>query len=114
MSISKPKIVMVGGGSANWEPRLTNDLLLTPALEAREIVLLDIDITAADLPCPVNNLVRQHCENQDMIVDAALNGDRKRAFDALYNDPLCSHMTYPEITGIGERLLKAHEEYVPF
>ncbi|MEI6422006.1 MAG: alpha-glucosidase/alpha-galactosidase, partial [Lentisphaerota bacterium] len=41
------KIVMVGGGSYNWSPRLLCDLVQTPELEGAEVVLLDIDLKAA-------------------------------------------------------------------
>ena len=42
-----PKIVMVGGGSYNWCPRLMRDLILTDELEGSEVVLLDPNLTAA-------------------------------------------------------------------
>ena len=41
------KIVMVGGGSFNWCPRLISDLIQTPELEKSEVVLLDPNIKAA-------------------------------------------------------------------
>lgn len=41
------KIVMVGGGSFNWCPRLISDLVQTPELEMSEVVLLDPNIKAA-------------------------------------------------------------------
>ena len=44
---SKRKIVMVGGGSYNWGPRLLCDLVQTPELEGSEVVLLDIVPAAA-------------------------------------------------------------------
>jgi alpha-galactosidase len=43
----KRKIVMVGGGSYNWMPRLLCDLVQTPELENSEVVLLDPNLTAA-------------------------------------------------------------------
>jgi alpha-galactosidase/6-phospho-beta-glucosidase family protein len=43
----KTKIVMVGGGSYNWSPRLLCDLIQAPELEGSEIVLLDINLKAA-------------------------------------------------------------------
>jgi alpha-galactosidase len=43
------KIVLVGGGSVNWTPRIGSDLLLTPALTGAEIVLYDIHKAASDL-----------------------------------------------------------------
>jgi alpha-galactosidase len=44
---SKTKIVMVGGGSYNWSPRLLCDLVQTSELEGAEVVLLDLNLTAA-------------------------------------------------------------------
>lgn len=43
-----PKIVMVGGGSYNWCPKLLRDILLTPETEGSEIVLLDPKLDAAE------------------------------------------------------------------
>lgn len=43
----KYKIVMVGGGSYNWSPRLLCDLVQAPELEGSEVVLLDLNLTAA-------------------------------------------------------------------
>ena len=43
-----PKIVMVGGGSYNWCPRLLSDLMRTPELAGSEVVLLDPDLQAAE------------------------------------------------------------------
>jgi len=46
-SMNGSKIVMVGGGSYNWCPRLLNDLIQTPELEKSEIILLDPNLKAA-------------------------------------------------------------------
>lgn len=43
----KTKIVMVGGGSYNWCPRLLSDLILTDELLGSVIVLLDLNVRAA-------------------------------------------------------------------
>ena len=43
-----PKIVMVGGGSYNWCPKLLRDLMLAEELEGSEIVLLDPKLKAAE------------------------------------------------------------------
>ena len=43
-----PKIVMVGGGSYNWCPKLLRDIMLTPEMEGSEIVLLDPKLSAAE------------------------------------------------------------------
>jgi alpha-galactosidase len=47
MSYDKAKIVMVGGGSYGWSPCLLSDLIQTPELEGCDVVLLDINLTAA-------------------------------------------------------------------
>ncbi len=45
----KPNIVIVGGGSVAWVPRLLRDMLLTPSLADANYVLFDIDKKASDL-----------------------------------------------------------------
>jgi alpha-galactosidase len=42
------KIVMVGGGSYNWCPRLLSDLIHTDELLGSEVVLLDLNLKAAE------------------------------------------------------------------
>ncbi|MEI6425081.1 MAG: alpha-glucosidase/alpha-galactosidase, partial [Lentisphaerota bacterium] len=44
----KAKIVMVGGGSYSWSPRLLCDLVQAPELEGSEVVLLDLNLKAAE------------------------------------------------------------------
>jgi alpha-galactosidase/6-phospho-beta-glucosidase family protein len=43
-----PRIVVVGGGSVQWAPKLLRDLANTPSLEGAEVVLEDIDGAAAE------------------------------------------------------------------
>ena len=49
MSINKPKIVIVGGGSNAWAPNLVKDMMLTEEISGAEFILYDINKTAADL-----------------------------------------------------------------
>lgn len=70
-------------------------------------------VSIGNLPEQILNLVLPHVVNQDMIVEAGLDGDLDRALLALYNDPLCSHLTLPEIKEMGIRLLKANKDYLP-
>ena len=65
------------------------------------------------LPEQVVGLVLPHVRNQDAIVEAGLEGDLSRALRALYQDPLCSHLTIPEIHEMGLRLLRANAAYLP-
>lgn len=44
--MKKPKIVLVGGGSVNWSPKLIRDLMLTPELSDARYVILDTDDSA--------------------------------------------------------------------
>ena len=41
------KIVMVGGGSYNWAPRIICDMMCEPVLHGSEVCLLDPNLTAA-------------------------------------------------------------------
>lgn len=43
----KTKIVMVGGGSYGWAPKIISDMMHEPALAGSEVTLLDINPTAA-------------------------------------------------------------------
>ena len=47
--MKRPRIVMVGGGSVNWTPRIVSDMMLTPSLKDAEYVLYDIRPAAARL-----------------------------------------------------------------
>lgn len=66
-----------------------------------------------ELPEQILNLVRPHVINQNMIVEAALEGDMDKAFWALYNDPMCAHLKISEVKEMGMKLLKAHKRYLP-
>ena len=70
-------------------------------------------LTVGDLPVQILNLILPHVYNQNLIVEAGLEGDLEKALFALYNDPLCSHMRLPDIKEMGIRLLNAHRDYVP-
>src|ERR1700733_6111118 len=41
--MSGPRIVLVGGGSNQWAPKIITDFVNTPSLHGAEIVLLDVD-----------------------------------------------------------------------
>ena len=49
MATSNAKIVIVGGGSVAWGPRLAADMFLTEALPKGKLVIVDIDKDAAEL-----------------------------------------------------------------
>lgn len=70
-------------------------------------------ISVGELPEEILNLVLPHVKNQDLIAEAGLEGNIDKALCALYNDPICSHLSLPEIKEMGMRLLKANKEYLP-
>ena len=45
----RPRIVIIGGGSNAWTPRIVKDMILTESLSDAQIVLYDIDKPAGDL-----------------------------------------------------------------
>ena len=49
--MSGPRIVIIGGGSYQWVPKLLVDLANTPALHDSEVVIEDID------PAPIPRMV---------------------------------------------------------
>ena len=65
------------------------------------------------LPQKILNLVLPHAVNQKWIVDAGVTGDWDTAFKALINDPLCSHLSIPQIKKMGRELLEANRRYLP-
>lgn len=49
MMTKKSKIVLVGGGSNAWAPKIVKDMMLTESISDSEFVLYDIDRDAAEL-----------------------------------------------------------------
>jgi alpha-galactosidase len=70
-------------------------------------------IHAGNLPEPLLSMTLPHVANQDMVAEAGLSGNLEMALLALRNDPLCHHLTPPEIREMGLRLLRAHARYMP-
>jgi alpha-galactosidase len=63
------------------------------------------------LPDGVASVIRTHVANQEMVVEAALSGDRGLALQALVNDPLL-----PDLTGAESMLnemLSVNRQYLP-
>lgn len=63
------------------------------------------------LPSPIENLVRPHAINQEMIVEAGLKGDKELTFRAFVADPLVSHR--PGARRMFEELFEAHAHLLP-
>jgi len=68
-------------------------------------------VSVGALPRGVLNTVHPHVINQELIVDAALSGDRQLALQALLNDPLVRD--FRSAPRMLDELLKGHAEYLP-
>ena len=68
-------------------------------------------ISVGELPPAVHAVVARHVSNQEMIVEAALNGDRDLALRALLNDPLVRDLDSAE--PMLDEMLEANEQYLP-
>jgi alpha-galactosidase/6-phospho-beta-glucosidase family protein len=68
-------------------------------------------VTAGPLPPGIRAIVARHVENQEMIVTAALTGNRRLALQALINDPLVSDLFTAE--KMLDELIMANREYLP-
>jgi alpha-galactosidase len=68
-------------------------------------------LTVGALPPGVLSTVESHVTNQELIVTAALTGDRKLALQAMANDPLVHDLG--KARAILDELLVAHERYLP-
>jgi len=63
------------------------------------------------LPGPICDLILPHAENQSLIVQAALGGDRSAALEYLRRDPLSRNSSNPK--KMLDDLLLAHRRYLP-
>jgi alpha-galactosidase len=69
-------------------------------------------ISAGDLPPAIHTIVSRHVSNQELIVEAALTGDRKRALPALLNDPMVTLSPEAAINMFDE-LIEANKPCLP-
>ena len=65
------------------------------------------------LPAPIHALVHRHCLNQDLMVEAALEGDRTKALQAMQADPLNNNNDIREISAMLDELLEANADLLP-
>ncbi len=68
-------------------------------------------LTIGAVPPGVLSTLQPHVTNQEMIVHAALEGDRGLALQAMVNDPLVPSLSVAR--GLLHDLLEAHAEYLP-
>src|SRR5205814_7170442 len=68
-------------------------------------------LTVGALPLGVLSTLEPHVVNQEVIVQAALRGDKKLALQAMANDPLVHDLK--KARALLDELLAAHERYLP-
>jgi alpha-galactosidase/6-phospho-beta-glucosidase family protein len=65
------------------------------------------------LPPSVLALVQKHCLNQDLMVEAAIEGSRAKALQAMLADPLNNNNDFREIETMLDELLQANASLLP-
>lgn len=70
-------------------------------------------ITYGAVPVGVQSILEHHVRQQEMTVEAALNGDKQLALQVLLNDRLSSRLTVPQAKQMLEELLEANKNYLP-
>jgi alpha-galactosidase/6-phospho-beta-glucosidase family protein len=63
------------------------------------------------LPHGINSVVRRHVDNQELVVEAAIHGDRKLSLTALVNDPLVTNLK--TVSAMLDEMLLANQQYLP-
>ena len=69
-------------------------------------------LKAGALPAGLAPLVNLHCANQELIIEAALAGDRDLAFQAFQNDPT-NPLPIDLAWEFFNRMLRVSREYLP-
>lgn len=113
--------------SASWTGRVLTDVMNLPnigqvanlpmgAVVETPGVVTPMGFTplaSGNMPDEPLRLTMPHVRNQQLIVEAGLEGDWKKAYQALIGDPLCSHLSIPRIKEMGRKLLQANRGYLP-
>ncbi|MCJ7797162.1 MAG: hypothetical protein MUQ56_10420, partial [Thermoleophilia bacterium] len=68
-------------------------------------------VAAGPLPTGIHGVLMRHADNQELIVEAAVKGDRQLALQAMFNDPLVKDLEAAK--AILDELLAAHAEHLP-
>jgi alpha-galactosidase len=69
-------------------------------------------VNSGSLPAGLAPLVNLHCENQELIIEAALSGDRDLAFQAFQNDPT-NHLPIDNAWELFNRMLQVSRDFLP-
>ena len=75
--MSRKKIVLIGGGSYGWIPKIAKDMMLTEAISDSEFVLYDINKEAADLVAAFLSRLNEKLQTGAVVVPT---DDKKTAF----------------------------------
>lgn len=70
-------------------------------------------IPAGELPRPIHHLCYLHNGINEMVVEAALNGDRKLFVEAMSLDPSTGTMDFAKIPQLCDDLLRANQKWLP-
>jgi alpha-galactosidase len=70
-------------------------------------------ICMGEMPVQLANMILPHIYCQHLIVEAGIEGDWSKAYQALLADPLCSWMPVPTIKKMGRELLEANKQHLP-
>lgn len=68
-------------------------------------------MTAGPLPEAVRSVLDRHVSNQELIVQAAIEGSREKALQAFFNDPLVNRVADARL--MLDELLAAHAQHLP-
>jgi alpha-galactosidase len=68
---------------------------------------------SGSLPESIFALVQKHALNQDLMVEAALEGSRAKALQAMLADPLNNNNDFREIAAMLDELLRANASLLP-
>jgi len=69
-------------------------------------------LSVGALPAGLTPLIQQHCANQELIIDAALEHDKELAFQAIYDDP-STCLPIDTAWEMFNQMLQASREYLP-
>lgn len=69
--------------------------------------------TSGDLPGAVGTLCRLHADIQEMVVEAALQGNKRLLTEAMSLDPSSGGMDFSEIPQLAEELLNRNRQWLP-
>ncbi|MBK7452533.1 MAG: hypothetical protein IPJ46_02095 [Anaerolineales bacterium] len=70
-------------------------------------------LTIGEVPAGVQNILLKHILNQELTIQAALQGDDQLALQVLLNDPLSGRLTVEQARQMLAELLEANKQYLP-